>query len=73
MHKIHVDTNALAESRPAILVVPEQANNWPLTKFVAIHCPCCNARAATVEQHGNNAHVIVPRIDQVTANPEETP
>jgi len=74
MNKIHINTGALAQFRPAILVVAETENarhEAAPVEFVQIHCPCCNAKAASVEQHGNTAHVVVPRKEQIV--PKETP
>jgi len=73
MIKIHVDTTALAENRPAILVVPPDTKRRTVTPtmFVQIHCPCCNAKTATVEQQANTAHVFVPKLDQIET--KETP
>lgn len=77
MIKIHVDTNALAEHRAAILVVPPDASPVGGLRYVGIHCPCCGARAATVEQHANTAHVIASKQEQLVMLPDvpekETP
>lgn len=65
MPKIHVDTTALQTAKPSIIVAVEgKAANGRYT-FVTVHCPSCGAKSATVEQHLNTAHVIVPREDQI--------
>lgn len=77
MVRIHVDTNALAEHRPAILVVPSDAPPVGGLRYVGVHCPCCGARTATVEQQGNTAHVIAKKQEQLVMLPDvpekETP
>lgn len=70
MNKIHVDTTALHKKDAAILVVPKDSPPWPAEIFVQIHCPSCGAKSATVEQHNNTAHVIVPRIEQIKKKDE---
>ena len=59
MIKIHVDTTALQASQPAIIVVSENQPVLAQTKHVALTCPSCGVKTATVEQHANTAHVIV--------------
>lgn len=65
MIKIHVDTNALAERRSAILVVPPDNVPIATTKYVAVLCPSCGARSAAVVQHENNAHVVVKKAENL--------
>lgn len=65
MIKIHVDTSALAERRTAILVVPEPPDATEVARYVAVLCPCCGARSATVEQHENTAHVMVTKRENL--------
>lgn len=65
MIKIHVDTNALAERRTAILVVLPDGQSIATTKYVAVLCPCCGARSAAVMQHENTAHVVVKKQENL--------
>jgi len=64
-HKIHVDTTALQSRKPAIIVAFEGKPANGRHTLVQVHCPCCGAKTATVEQHDNTAHVIVTREDQI--------
>ena len=73
MPKIHIDTTALSKLAPSIIVAVDGKPANGRYTFVRIHCPCCGAKTATVEQHGNNAHVIVPREDQIVIEEPEEP
>lgn len=70
MIKIHIDTTSLQASQPAIIVVPTNQPVLAQTTFVQLACPSCGAKTATVEQHGTNAHVIVPQRISVRVNGE---
>lgn len=57
-YKIHVDTEALKVSKPAILVVPENGSGKAEPhEHLGLRCTCGQI-VATVEQHGNTAHVV---------------
>jgi predicted RNA-binding Zn-ribbon protein involved in translation (DUF1610 family) len=68
--KIHIYTTSLQASQPAIIVVPTNQPVLAQTTHVTLACPSCGAKTATVEQHGTNAHVIVPRRASVLVNGE---
>lgn len=72
MIKIHVDTEALQKSQPAIIVAPPNAPALPQTRLVTLCCPACGAKTATVEQHGTNAHVVVPRRVSIVCESESS-
>lgn len=57
--KIHIEPTELNAERPAIVVVPDGANRWPLCSEVVIRCKECGHHAALVTQRGTSAHVIV--------------
>lgn len=71
-YRIHVDTEALKVRKPAIIVMPE--NGLPIGQFkhIGLKCSCGNT-VATVEQHEQNAHVIVPEYDSIALPPKEEP
>lgn len=69
MIKIHVDTTALQAHRPAIVVLEDDKQPpLVLTTEVRITCPACGANTASVEQHQNTAHVIVPMRQSVNVD-----
>jgi len=69
--KIHIDTTSLQAHRPAIVVL-EDDKQPPLaqTTAVSITCPACGTSTASVEQHQNVAHVVVPMRASVNVNGE---
>jgi len=58
--RIHVSPSALAEKKPAIVVLrpSEQVQGLPLVRLASIRCRC-GCIAATVEQHDDTAHVVL--------------
>ena len=70
MIKIHVDTESLQKSQPAIIIVPDGQLALPQTTHATLCCPSCGAKTATVEQHGNSAHVVVLRRSSIVVNGE---
>ena len=68
--RIHVSPSALAEKKPAIVVLrpSEQVQGLPLVRLASIRCRC-GCIAATVEQHDDTAHVVLDdsSVVEVTA------